>query len=171
MSKAFTSEDSTTPAVLGRSAERPDDGEPRYVTAEGYEAMRDELTRLTSIERPRLASSESIDRVAKLAELDHRIGLLADTLGQLTVVQTPETADGRAVFGTWVDVEDESGARLSYRLVGADEADARRGWINVRSPVGRALVGKREGDTVVVRRPNGETELSVLGVRYSPRLT
>jgi transcription elongation factor GreB len=66
-----------------------------------------------------------------------------------------------------VTLEDgEQGTRVTYQLVGPDETDLRAGKISVDSPVGRALMGRRRGDQVVVRRPRGELELTILNIEY-----
>jgi transcription elongation factor GreB len=77
-------------------------------------------------------------------------------------------SDGIAVvfFGAYVEVEDEDGARTTYRIVGEDEIDLAKKHISWRSPLGRSLLKRREGDAVVFRRPSGETELTVVSIRY-----
>ena len=76
-------------------------------------------------------------------------------------------ADGRAVFGATVEIEDlESGSRLVYQIVGDVEADIRSNRISVSSPVARALIGKSEGDVVEVNAPSGVREYEILGVTY-----
>ena len=72
-----------------------------------------------------------------------------------------------ADFGAFVELEDEGGKRTRYRIVGADESDAERGYISIESPVARALLGKRLGDEVTVRRPKGEVTFTVQAVSYS----
>ena len=74
---------------------------------------------------------------------------------------------GRAYFGAWVTVEDDDGEERTYRLVGPDEFDVARGLLSVDAPLGRALLGKREGDVARVQRPAGVVELTVLEVRWS----
>ena len=79
----------------------------------------------------------------------------------------PRKDDERVYFGAWVTIEDEDGEQQRYRLVGPDEFDATAGLISVDSPVGRALMGQRLGDEVVVRRPKGETVYEILEIDYS----
>ena len=77
------------------------------------------------------------------------------------------SADGRCVFGSTVDLEDQdSGARVSYRIVGEDEADIKQGKISVNSPIARALIGKCAGDLAQVQAPGGLREYELLDVRY-----
>ena len=71
------------------------------------------------------------------------------------------------VFGATVDLEDEdSGAAVTYQIVGEDEADLKHGLINVSSPIARALIGKEEGDVAVVQAPGGERRYEVVAVKY-----
>ena len=76
----------------------------------------------------------------------------------------PPPDDGRVWFGSWVTLEDESGARVTYRIVGPDETDAERGFISVESPVAKALLKKEEGDEVEVTRPKGTTLYEIVRV-------
>ncbi|MGA9523209.1 MAG: GreA/GreB family elongation factor, partial [Myxococcaceae bacterium] len=78
-----------------------------------------------------------------------------------------DAPDGRVAFGTWVKVEDDSGQEITCRIVGPDEADARKGLVSVNAPVARALLGREVGDTVEVQRPGGSKELTLIEVRKS----
>jgi transcription elongation factor GreB len=73
---------------------------------------------------------------------------------------------GRAFFGAWVELEDEAGSRVRYRIVGPDEADVKAGRLSVESPLARALLGKEVGESVVVERPRGAVEYTVTQVDY-----
>jgi transcription elongation factor GreB len=90
------------------------------------------------------------------------------TLAALTVLRPEAAPEGRVAFGRWVTVEDEGGTRTTWRIVGPDEAEPRRGLISVDSPVARALLGREAGEVVSVERPGGAKELSVVDVRGSP---
>jgi len=81
-------------------------------------------------------------------------------------VSSPPPQRERIFFGAFVEIEEEAGARRALRLVGADESDPALGLLSVESPLGRALLGKREGDEVVVLRPRGETRCEVIAIRY-----
>ena len=81
----------------------------------------------------------------------------------------PSTVDagGRVVFGATVDLEDEdSGVKVTYQIVGEDEADLKLGLINIGSPIARALIGKEEGDVAEVQAPGGTRRYEVVAVRY-----
>jgi transcription elongation factor GreB len=162
-------------------ARRPGSG-PRsnYITPEGYQRLRRELDELWTVERPRVTqevadaaalgdrseNAEYIYGKKKLREIDRRVQFLAKRIEKLQVVEPPERPDGAVRFGAWVELEDEDGELAEYRIVGPDEIDLGRKMISMDSPVGRAVLGKREGDEVVVRRPKGEIVYTVVGIRY-----
>ena len=76
-------------------------------------------------------------------------------------------ADGRCVFGATVDLEDaESGAQVTYQIVGDDEADLKAGKVSISSPIARALIGKYAGDVAEVQAPGGVREYEIIDVRY-----
>ena len=87
-----------------------------------------------------------------------RLGVATDA----KLVGDPE----RIYFGAWVTLEDADGAEHRYRLVGPDEFDVARGWVSDESPIGRVLLGKREGDEVTVERPAGPAVYEVLRIEY-----
>ncbi|MBP6776925.1 MAG: GreA/GreB family elongation factor, partial [Piscinibacter sp.] len=75
--------------------------------------------------------------------------------------------EGRVVFGATVDLEDEdSGAAVTYQIVGDDEADLKLGLISISSPIARALIGRSEGELAEVRAPGGVKRYEIVGVRY-----
>jgi transcription elongation factor GreB len=158
VSKAFTSEETPEPAVVLRAPPRLAPGEVRWVTPEGHAALRAELARLA-------AARPGADP-ARRAELDARAALVEGTLAALTVLSPDEAPEGTVAFGSWVTVEDAEGVRATWRIVGPDEVDARRGLIGAAAPVARALLGHRAGDEVEVVRPGGPVTLTVLDVRH-----
>lgn len=157
MSKAFTRDDGAgEPSV--RRPPPPAFGPKRPMTPEGHAALKAELEKLVS-ERP--ANPQGTP--ARL-ELEERIAFVQAVLD--TTVPTAPVAGERAYFGAWVELEDEDGARVTYRLVGPDEADAKASLISVEAPLGKAMLGREAGDEVVVRRPRGPATFNVLAVRY-----
>lgn len=97
--------------------------------------------------------------------LEGKIKELQQMLGGCHVVDYPRTPPDRVVFGTLVAVEDLStGERSSYELVGPYESDTKKGLISVTSPLGRALIGKKEGDQVKVEAPGGIREMEILEI-------
>jgi transcription elongation factor GreB len=164
VSKAFTSEETPDVGPVVRAPPRVAPGEVRYVTPEGQAALRQELERLREARAGAAALPEHA-RAARQAELDRRAALVEGTLAALTVLGPESAPEGRVGFGTFVLVEDEEGRTHSWRIVGPDEADARRGLVSVSSPVARALLGHEAGDTVEVELPAGGREFTVLEVR------
>ncbi len=114
----------------------------------------------------RSENAEYIYGKRRLREIDRRVRFLAKRLDTVVIVGEPPTDRSRVFFGAWVTVEDDDGAEKVYRIVGADESELERGLISIDSPVARALLGKREGDEVLVRVPRGEVEYTVLKVEY-----
>ena len=149
MSKAFTSEETPNPLPAVREPPRVRPGEIRYVTPEGHAALRAELQRLRS---PGAAPDQESGRRALFLER---------TLAALTVLGAERVPEGEVGFGTWVELEDQEGAQATWRLVGPDEADARRGSVSALSPLGQALMGRSAGETVEVERPGGVREYTI----------
>ena len=155
---------------------------PRYITPEGWKRIAAEHEHIWSVQRPRIVAeveaaaalgdrSENAEYIygkRKLRELDRRLRFLSQRLDELTVVDPKPHPSGRAYFGAWVRVEDEDGEERAYRLVGPDEADAPQGRISVEAPLGRALLGKAEGDVVHVERPAGATQITIVEVTWEP---
>ena len=152
----------------------------RYITPEGYERLRAELERLWREERPRVTrevaeaaahgdrseNAEYIYGKKRLREIDRRIELLGKRLDELTVVPPRDDRPDRVYFGAWVDLEDEDGAVSKYRVVGPDEFDVASGRISMDSPLGRALLGRAEGDAFTLQRPKGPVTYVVVAIRY-----
>ena len=166
-----------------RERTRPDtSGKPGYITKEGYQRLEEEAHYLWNDKRPRVAravadaaaegdrseNAEYIYRKKQLAEIDRRLRFLNKRLDVLTMVTEKPKADGRVYFGCYVTVEDEEGEVTRYRIVGPDEWDAKKGEISMDSPVGRALLGKRTDDEVIVQRPKGDLTLLIVDVTVAP---
>jgi transcription elongation factor GreA len=152
------------------------------LTIEGAEQLRAELKRLISTERPKviaaIAEARSHGDLSENAEYDAAKerqafieGRIKELEHKLTNAQIIDPrllyAGGRCVFGATVDLEDqESGDRVSYRIVGEDEADVKTGKVSINSPIARALIGKYAGDVAQVQAPGGIREYELLDVRY-----
>ncbi len=100
----------------------------------------------------------------RLAAIDRRLRFLGQRLKVLTIVSEEPPENGRVYFGSWVTIEDEDGETQTYRVVGPDEIDAKKGWISMESPVGRALLSREVGDELTIRRPRGEVSYEIVGV-------
>ena len=120
-------------------------------------------------EGDRSENAEYIYGKRKLRELDRRMRFLSQRMDDLTVVDPKPHPAGRAFFGAWVTVEGKDGEASTYRLVGPDEFDIAAGLLSVDAPLGRALLGKREGDVVKVERPAGAIKLTVVEVTWTAR--
>ena len=114
----------------------------------------------------RSENAEYIYGKKRLREIDKRVRFLQKRLDELTVVEASGEQRGAVFFGAWVTLEDEDGEERTYRVVGPDEFDPARGWLSMDSPIGRALIGKREGDEFEVERPRGAAAFTVVGVSY-----
>ena len=153
-------------------------GRIEYITAEGYRRLEEEADFLWTKKRPQVVSAladaaaegdrsenaEYIYRKRQVAEIDRRLRFLAKRMDAVTIVAEKPKADGRVYFGCYVTVEDEEGVAKRYRIVGADEWDTKRSEISMDSPMGRALLGKRVEDEVLVRRPIGDIYLTIVDV-------
>jgi transcription elongation factor GreB len=154
-----------------------------YITPEGARRLEDELEQLWKVERPRVTrevsdaaaqgdrsdNAEYLYGKKRLREIDRRVRFLRKRLEELTVVDPKPGPDDKVYFGAWVRVADQDGEESEYRVVGPDESDARSGQISMDSPVGRALMGKREGDEAAIRRPRGDAVFTILAVWYGQR--
>ncbi len=152
------------------------------MTLRGAEALRAELKRLKSEARPAvikaIAEARSHGDLSENAEyhaareqqgfIEGRIREIEAKLSSAEVID-PSTLpkNGKVVFGSVVELEDEEGNRLVYQIVGEDEADIGAGRISVTSPIARAMVGKSEGDVVDVAAPGGVRSLEIVEVRLA----
>jgi transcription elongation factor GreB len=151
-----------------------------YITPEGAKKLRAELDQLWTVERPRVTqevadaaaqgdrseNAEYIYGKRRLREIDRRVRFLSKRLDAVTIVSEPPGDPKRVFFGAWVSLEDDDGNEVTYRIVGPDESDVERGWISMDAPVARALLGKRDGDEVTVRRPKGDISYTIVAIRY-----
>lgn len=164
---------------MGRYRPPAKKGSP-YITPEGKKVLDEELDYLWHKRRPlvvqalsaaaaegdRSENAEYIYRKKELGEIDRRVRFLSKRVGELKVVSTiPDKAD-QVFFGAWVELEDDDGQLLQYRIVGPDEFDADKGYISMDSPVAKALMKKLEGDDVVINTPGGVSNYLISRVRY-----
>ena len=154
----------------------------KYITPDGMQELRDELNHLWRVERPKVTqavseaaaqgdrseNAEYIYGKKRLREIDRRVRYLQKRIPDLNVVDRPPDEPARIFFGAWIELEDEDGKVVRYRIVGPDEFDPAKGWISIDSPLARALLKKTAGDEVRVILPKGEMEYCVVAVRYAP---
>lgn len=151
------------------------------MTVRGAELLREELRRLKSEDRPRIikaiAEARAHGDLRENAEyhaakdeqgfVEARIKEIEGKLSHIQVIDvTTIDAKGKVVFGATVELLDESGEEIVYRIVGEDEADIKSGLISFTSPIARALIGRSEGDEVEVSAPAGNKHYEVIAVRY-----
>jgi transcription elongation factor GreB len=154
-----------------------------YITPAGAKKLQEELAQLRSKARPKIVqevadaaaqgdrseNAEYIYGKKKLREIDRRIHWLTKRLESAHVVDPNERPEGerdRVFFGATVEVEDEDGKTARYTIVGEDEIDTPKGRISYKSPLARVLFKKKEGDTVLFRKPAGEIELTIVSISY-----
>jgi transcription elongation factor GreA len=152
------------------------------ITLRGAEALRVELRKLKSESRPNVIKaiaearshgdlSENAEYHAAREQQGFIEGRIQDLEGKLSTAEIIDVTQlkptGRVVFGVTVDLEDEdSGAKVTYQIVGEDEADIKVGRISIGSPIARALVGKQQGDAVEVVVPSGKRNYEIIAVHY-----
>ena len=152
------------------------------LTLRGAEKLREELKQLKTVERPRIIQAiaearehgdlkENAEYHAAREQQSFAEGRIKQIEGVLSNAQvidvTTLNPGGRVVFGSTVNLADEdTGAEVTYQIVGDDEADIKAGRISVSSPIARALIGKSEGDVVTVVAPGGETNYEIVEVQY-----
>ena len=152
------------------------------MTVQGARALEEELLFLSKTERPRL--SQAIGEARELGDLkenaeyhaareeqgmvEARIRDIEGRLQNSVVIDVTTIAHtGKVIFGTTVDLENtETGDQVTYQIVGEDEADVKKGKLSSSAPIARAIIGKEEGDTVVVKTPNGTVEYEIVEVRH-----
>ena len=153
---------------------------PNYITPAGFKRLVDELNDLRTVQRPKIVqevsdaaaqgdrseNAEYIYGKRKLREIDRRLRFLGKRIDAAVVVDPSEKRGEKIFFGAVVVLEDDDGNEQEVQLVGEDEIDAARRRISWRSPIGAALLGKREGDDVRVVTPAGPKSFTVVEIRY-----
>jgi transcription elongation factor GreB len=181
MSKAFTKETETEDDDLPDEAQLLPAGAKNYVTPRGFQRLQDELRQLTRIERPKVVEtvswaagngdrSENGDYIygkRRLREIDRRIRFLTKRIEAAEVVD-PERQKNRDQIFFWATVTyaNARGTEHTVTIVGVDEADLAEHRVSWISPIARALLKAREGDTVLLRSPAGEEQVEILEVSY-----
>ena len=152
------------------------------ITKRGAESLKAELHKLKTVERPWVINSISEARaqgdLSENAESDaakDRQGFIEGRIqeieGKLSAAQIIDPSEldagGKVVFGSTIELQDEdSGDKVTYQIVGEDEADIKHGRVNISSPIARALIGKDEGDTAEVQAPGGLKRYEIIAVMY-----
>ena len=151
------------------------------MTVEGERLLREELLELKTVKRPEI--SEAIKEAREKGDLKENAeyhaarelqsfaeGRIKDIEGKLSNAQiidiTRMPVSDKVIFGTTVVVADENNKETTYKIVGEDEADLKKGKISVTSPISRSLVGKSEGDEVTIKTPSGNIVYEIVEVKY-----
>lgn len=151
-----------------------------YITKIGAEKLKAEYLELFHFERPKLVEtvawaasngdrSENADYIygkRRLREIDRRLRYLSEKLTAAVIVDVPTVQSDKVVFGATISLEDEYGQVHSYQIVGEDEIDPDKGKMSWKSPLGKALLGKKKEDEVFVQTPSGEKYYLILDFKY-----
>jgi len=189
MSKAFTRESEAVDEDDVEAVSALPVGARNYMTPGGFARLAGELEHLVHKERPELVvtvawaagngdRSENGDYIygkKRLREIDRRIRYLIRRLDVSEVVDPAAPRDedqaGQVFFGATVTICNAQGEARTVAIVGVDEIDTARGYISWVSPMARALLKAREGDTVTLRTPGGVEDIDIIAVRYEPLAT
>lgn len=151
------------------------------MTPSGLRKLKEELKHLQSVERGKISREIEVARAhgdlrenaeyhaakEKQSHIEGRILDLNDWIARAEVIDTSKLGGDKVVFGATVDLVDtETDKPVTYRLVGELEADLKKRWIAVTSPVARALIGKKVGDIATVQSPGGTRELEISNIRF-----
>ncbi|MDD5463072.1 MAG: transcription elongation factor GreB [Methylococcales bacterium] len=152
------------------------------ITREGRAKLENELDYLWRTERravtqsvteaaaqgDRSENAEYKEGKRRLREIDRRIRFLRKRLEAVRIVDYSPQQEGKVYFGAWVELENEAGQIVHYRIVGSDEFDPHKKAISINSPMARALLGKAVDDEVTVLTPEGKKEWFISAIQYQP---
>lgn len=154
--------------------------EKNYLTPQGFEKLKSEYHQLLNEDRPKVVAtvawaasngdrSENADYIygkRRLREIDSRLRFLLGRLDKAFVVDPTTLSGNTVVFGSTITVENEEGDEITYQIVGEDEFDIKLGRISWKSPVAKALLGKKVDDEVTVKKPQGEEILTIKQIKF-----
>lgn len=166
MSRAFTKE-SDDDLMAGELPERPLSAHANYVTPHGLEQLQARARELQELHE-KLGAQSADDSTAKhkLREVERDQRYLKAQLERAAVVDPAGQPRDEVHFGATVRMLDEDGKEHGFTIVGDDEADVAAGKISWASPLAKAMIGAKVGDTVKWQRPAGETEIEIVEIRY-----
>lgn len=155
-------------------------GKKNYITPEGFERLRSEYVDLLNVERPKVVEvvawaasngdrSENADYQygkRRLREIDRRLYFLKNRMEDAEVVDPKMVTSDKIVFGATVTMENEAGDEVVYQIVGEDEIDIKQKKISWKSPIAKAILGKKADDEVKVAKPNGDELFVIIDVVY-----
>ncbi len=165
MSRAFVKEaDDNLPS--DELPERPQSPHPNYVTPNGLAQLHARVHALQE-ERERLAAQDDPMARTRLLEVKRDLRYFQGRLERAILVDPSGQSKDEVRFGAEVEIEDASGARVAYRIVGEDEAEVNAGRISWASPLGKALIGLRVGDSFSWQRAGNAQDVAVVEIRYA----
>ncbi len=164
MSRGFVKEDDLEHAGTD-IPERPISAQPNYVTANGYMLLQAEATRLEYVIATLKVKKDDQQAQQQLAIANRDLRYVAARLDSALQAK-PDAASGLVVFGATVTVEDEEGSNHTYQIVGEDEADIKQNKVSWTSPLAKALIGQKVGESVVWARPLGNMLLEIIDISY-----
>ena len=152
----------------------------KLITREGFNLLEQELDHLWRVERPETTRkvawaaslgdrSENADyqyNKKRLREIDRRVRYLRKSIEELKVVDYSPQQEGRVFFGAWVEIENDVGECMKFRIVGYDEIFGRKDYVSIDSPMARALLKAQVDDEVTVHTPNGKSLWYVNSIHY-----
>lgn len=165
MSRAFVKE-SDEELASAELPERPLSAAPNYVTVHGLESLRARLHELQAERDGLTAAAEPMAR-QRLLEVKRDIRYFGAQIERATVVELDGQPRDEVHFGAAVTIHDEHGKKHLFHIVGDDEADAAAGRISWASPLAKAMIGARIGDTVKWQRPAGASEVEIVAIAYT----
>lgn len=151
-----------------------------YITPEGFQRLQEEFRKLFHDERPKLVEtvawaagngdrSENGDYIygkKRLREIDKRLMFLRDRIENAQVVDPKQLTGNKVVFGATVTIEEEEGDKKTYQIVGEDEIEPGKNRISWKSPMAKALLGKKIGDEVEILRPAGPLYAEIMKIDF-----
>lgn len=151
------------------------------MTPEGFNAMRDELNNLKNVERPSIiAAIQAARELGDLSEnaeyhsakekqsfIEGKIADLEAKLSRAEVIDVKKLQGDDVKFGTTITVDDlDDDVSITYKIVGIDESDIKRGYISFTSPIAKGLIGKTKGDIILIKTPGGEKNYEITKIEY-----
>ena len=164
MSRAFVKE-SDEDLVSDELPERPQSPYPNYVTPAGLARLQAQYAELQEY-RARLVAADDPLSKQHLRQVQRDLRYFQQRLESAILVEVSGQPRDEVHFGAMVDVSDENGGRQTFAIVGEDEADVGAGKISWASPLGKAMIGSKVGDSVVWKRPAGDADLEILSIHY-----